>query len=262
MNRPFTTVSFCALALVLAGCGGKTGEKAGDGSEALAKTGAALEAKVGAPGEKAEMPGADDADVKAFDAEAEKGLAALGTAAMPVDGLNSYDRLCGPAAKIAAAYVSAGVGATGGGLPTDDKAKVAQMTKNAERYMPQMFTPLLYSAHCTAVHLPSIEKALAGQDLKGKEGAVAQIRDGAFGQANGLLQMAADPSLDAARKKRILDLLARDAGNFATVLNPERRQALGQGADAVAQAWPEGKPQAERIKAGLTGAPCGKLCSL
>jgi hypothetical protein len=97
--------------------------------------------------------------------------------------------------------------------------------------------------------------------LQGKPGAVAQIRGGAFGQLTELLQMAGDPSLDSARKKKILDLVAADSGRFATVLTVAQRQQVGALADQVAQAWPDGKAQAAAIKAGLTQAPCGKLCT-
>ena len=254
-----------AISIALAACGGSGGSSAsgsGDESAALVKAGQALEAKLGAPGEKSEMPGADDADVKAFDVQAEKGLADLGTPSMPVAGLDSYDRLCGSSAKIVAAYVSAGLGPVQDGLPMDDKAKVAKMTENANRYMHQMFSPLLYSAHCTAMHLPPIEKSLADQDLSSKAGAIAQVRGGAFGQANGLLQMAASGDIDSGRRQKVLDLLVRDAGNFAIVLNQAQRQQLAQAAQQIGQALPDTKAQTDKIASALTAAPCGKLCTI
>ena len=254
-----------ALSIAVAACGGAgsaPANGAGDESAALVQAGQALEAKLGAPGEKSQMPAADDAAVKAFDAQAEKGLADLGTPAMPVAGLDSYDRLCGSSAKIVAAYVSAGLGPVQGGLPMDDKAKSAKMTENANRYLNQMFTPLLFSAHCTAVHLPAIEKALGGQDLSGKAGAIAQVRGGAFGQAHGLLQMAGSGDIDAVRRKKVLDLLVRDAGNFAVVLNQAQRQELAQQAQQIGQAMPDTRAQTDKIASALTGSACGKLCSI
>jgi hypothetical protein len=259
MNRLLAATSSAVL-LALAACSGGAG--VGDQSAALVKAGQALEAKVGAPGQNAQMPGADDPDVKAFNAEAEKGLTALGTASMPVDGLNSYDRLCGSAAKITAAYVSAGLGAMGpGGLPMNDQAKVAKMTENANRYMGQMFVPVLYSAHCTAVHLPSVDKALSSQDTSGKVAAMAQIRNGAYGQATGLLQMAASADIGSDKRKTVLDLLLRDAGNFGLAFNRVQRQQFGQMADQAAQISADAKPQIDKIKAAVDRAPCGKLCS-
>lgn len=259
MNRSLLTASACAAALLAVACSGGGGSADAD---ALVKAGKALEAKLGAPGEKADMPGKDDPDVKAFDAAAEKGLSELGTDAMPVDGFDSYGKLCGSAANVTAAYVSAGIGAVGsGGLPMNDQAKVAKMTQNMERYMDQLFTPLLYAAHCTAVHLPSIEKAVSDEDLKGKTEALAKIRSGAYGQASGLLQMAGANDISADRRKRLLDILVRDAGNFATVFNANQRQELGQMAQAVGQSQPDAKAQTDKIKAGIDAAPCGKLCS-
>jgi hypothetical protein len=262
MNRAFLTASACGLALLLAGCGNTGGGSGGDETAALVKTGQTLETKLGVPGEKSDMPGVDDPDVKAFNAAAEKGLADLGTSAMPVAGLDSYDKLCGSAAKITAAYVSAGVGAVGpGGLPMNDQAKVAKMTANSIRYMNQLFVPLLYSAHCTAVHLPAVNKELEGRDLTGKGDGVAKIRNGAFGQANGLLQMAASSDLDADKRKRVLDLLARDAGNFGSAFNAEQKQALVQMAQQLGATNPQAKAQTDSFAADLQKAPCGKLCS-
>ncbi|MBV8685872.1 MAG: hypothetical protein JOZ90_00195 [Alphaproteobacteria bacterium] len=259
MNRRFSTLAACTFALLAAGCGG-----GGDTEEtaALVKTGQALEAKLGAPGANARMPGKDDADVKAFDSEAEKGLTALGSDRLPVQGMDSYEKLCGPAAKIIAAYASAGVGTNADGtLQTDDRAKVAAMSANVERYMDQMFTPLLFAAHCTAVHIPKVEEQVDSKPEGKKAEAMAQIRNGAFGQAAGLLQIVGDPSLDEAKRRKALDLIARDAGNFAIAMSPEQRQQFARLADAVGQAMPAAKAQADRIKAAASKAPCGKLCS-
>lgn len=250
-NRLFGT-SACALALLLAGCGGDSEETA-----ALVKSGAALEAKVGEPGKNSAMPGVDDPDYKAFVAAAEKGMTALGTDSMPADGLDSFQKLCGPAARISVAYLSAGTGA----MP-EGEAKAAAMNANAVKYMDQVFTPLLYSAHCTAVLMPAIEKAVEEKPDEKLAAAMKQVQGGAFGQATGLLQMAGDRSLDAPRRKRALDLIVADAGNFAIALNQGQRQQVSQVADAVAQADAGAKAQMEQVKAAVAKAPCGKLCAV
>ncbi|TFI56464.1 hypothetical protein E2493_20075 [Sphingomonas parva] len=258
------SISFAvAAAAALAACSGGTPSDGGDDpAAALVTTAQALQKKLGAPGEKAQMPAADDPDVKAFDAEADKALTALGTPAMPVQGLDSYERLCGPAAGITAAYVSAGLGATAdGALPTDDAAKVAKMNENATRYMGQMLVPLLYSAHCTAVHLPAVDKELAGQDLSGKEAALAQVRDGAYGQVAGLLQMAAAGDIAPAQRSRVIDLLVRDAGHFGVGFTQAQRRELAAMIDQAAAASPEVKAKADGLKRAIAGAACATLCS-
>jgi hypothetical protein len=260
MNRALPSASLCAVVLLLAGCGNAAGSAEAD---ALVKAADALEAKVGAPGEKAQMPAADDPDVRAFDAQAGKALTDLGTPAMPAGGFDSYERLCVSAAKITGAYVSAGLGAIGdGGLPLNDPAKVAKMNENGTRYMNQMFVPLLYSAHCTAVHLPGINKELDGKDLSGKAESIAKVRGGAYGQAAGLLQMAAGTDLGADKRKQVLDVLARDAADFGTAFTPEQKQALVQAAQQIGAADAKAKPQTDRFAADLQKAPCGKLCSI
>lgn len=262
------TLYMCASILaagMVAGCSGGSGSNAGaaaDGTAGFLKAADALEKKLGAPGEKAEMPAPTDPDVKAFDTEADKALTALGTPAMPVAGMDSYERLCGPAATITAAYVSAGTGPVGkGGLPTDDAAKVAKMNENASRYMGQMLSPLLYAAHCTAVHMPAIDKELAGRDLSGKAGALDKVRGGAYGQVAGLLQMAASPEIKPDQRARVVDLLARDAGNFAIAFTAAQRRELAATIDQAAQAAPDLKAKAAAIKDAIAKAPCGSLCS-
>ncbi|HEX5182339.1 MAG TPA: hypothetical protein VFW19_04200 [Allosphingosinicella sp.] len=259
MNRMLLNASVCGLVLIFAGCGAAGGEEAAS----FVKAGQALEAKVGAPGAKSDMPAADDPDVRAFNAAAEKALIDLGTPAMRVDGLGSYDRLCGSVAKITAAYLSAGVGPVGdGGLPMNDQAKVAKMTENANRYMEQLFVPLLYSAHCTAVHLPAIEKDITDRDVHEKADAMAKIRNGAYGQAAGLLQMAGSGDIPADKRKRILDLLARDGANFGIAFGPDQKQALVQGAQQIGAALPDAKAQTDRFATDLRKTPCGKLCAI
>jgi hypothetical protein len=252
MNRRFAGASVCAFALLLGGCGGETEETA-----TLVKSGQALEAKVGEPGKNSAMPGKDDPDFKAFTAAAEKGLTALGTDSMPIDGIDSFEKLCGPAARISVAYLSAGTG----GMP-EGQAKIAAMNANAVRYMDQVFTPLLYSAHCTSSHIPAIEKAIDGKPNEKQTAAINQIRGGAFGQAAGLLQIVGDASASADQRKRALDLIARDAGNFALALSRAQRQQVLQVADAVAQAAPDSAAQVKQVKDAVAGAACGKLCSL
>jgi len=239
-----------AGAAILAGCT----NAGGSGDTALAadygKAADALIAKLG-PGKP--IPPATDPDVRAYEAQASKATAAIGTDALPATSFDTFGALCGKATTIIQAYLHGGAAG---------EASPEAMNANAVRYIDQLFTPLLFSARCTAAHLPFVETTLSEQDLKDKPQAVQQIRGGAFGQATGLLQIATDPSLDAPRRKRAIDLLAGDAGKFAIVFNAEQRRQL---ADAARQAQatlpPELKSQAERISTDIASAPCGKLCT-
>jgi hypothetical protein len=247
--------SACALALLLSACdkeggGGSPGETT-DGTTAFVAAADALAAKL-----KTGAPAASDPAVKAFDAQAEQGLRTLDTAALPVRGFESYDELCGKTATLVAAYVNIGV----------DKAPAASrtqvMTRNAEKYLDQMFAPLMFSAHCSALHLPFLEKT-AGRDVAGKATALQQVRMGAFGQVIGMMQMAGDTTLDEPRRRRVIDLLAADAGNFAIVLSAAQRQELAATVDAIRATLPDrDKPTADKVKASLTGAPCGPFCQM
>jgi hypothetical protein len=75
--------------------------------------------------------------------------------------------------------------------------------------------------------------------------------------------MAGDSDLDAARRRRIVDLLAADAGNFAIILSRAQRQELGAMAERVGTGLPEdARAQASKIRAGLEQASCRGLCSM
>ena len=246
MNRHYFRATACALGLFLvAGCGDSSGAE--DGTPAFTAAADALAAKLNA----GSVPAATDPAVTAFETQAGGALKTLGTPALPVKGFDSYEALCGKTATIVGAYVNSGVDSA------SDKA--AAMNANAVRYLDQMFTPLLFSAHCTAAHMPFIEKEMTTEQLSAKRGAVEQVRGGAYGQATGLLQMAAAEDLDAARKGRIMDLLAADAGNFAIPFNREQRESLAAVVDTLPE---ELRAKGAAIKTALSSAPCGKLCSM
>jgi hypothetical protein len=243
----------CALVLLAAAaCDNKAAApSATDTTTSFTAAADALASKL-----QAGAPPASDPSVKAFDAESEKALQTLGTPALPLRGFESYDDLCGKTATIVGAYVNLGVDQA----PEASKAEV--MNRNATQYLDQIFTPLLFSAHCSAAHMPFLEKE-AGGDVAGKAAALQQVRAGAYGQVTGLLQMAGDRSLDAARRRRIIDLVGADAANFAIILSPAQREQLAGTLDSVRAALPEAdKAGADKAKAAFAAAPCGPLCKM
>jgi hypothetical protein len=238
-----------AGALMLAGCGAEKNALSDD----YGKAADTLIAKLGGG---ATIPPANDPAVKAYDEEAGKAMAAVGTPTLPASGFDTFDHLCGKSTTIIQAYVNAGVPAG-----ADPAARAQAMNANAEKYLDQMFTPLLFSAHCTAAHLPFIEGTMSDRDVAQKASAIQQVRGGAWGQAVGLLQMAGASDLDAARKKRIMDLLAGDAANFAIVFTPAQRQQLAEGARQVKPSLPaETQGEADKVAGDIEKAPCGRLC--
>ncbi|HEX8063814.1 MAG TPA: hypothetical protein VF535_11420 [Allosphingosinicella sp.] len=242
--------SACALVLLAAACekGGESAAASADAVVAFTAAADALAAKL-----KTGVPAATDPAVAAFDAESDKAMKTLGTPALPVRGFESYDELCGKTDGIVSAYVNFELDQAG------EASKAEVMNRNAVKYLDQMFTPLLFSAHCSAAHMPFLEKA-AGDDAASKN-ALKPARIGIWGQVSGLLQMAGDPSLGPARRRRIVDLVAADIANFAIILSPAQRQDLAKSVDALRATLPDSeKAQADKIKANLAAAPCGPLC--
>jgi hypothetical protein len=259
MKRKLFGASCCALALLLAaGCGPSGGEAggAGDTSPAFVAAADALAAKLATSGADGKVPAPADPAVQGFEAETGKALGTLGTPALPIRGFDSYAQLCGKTVEIVSAYVNAGVER----LP--EAARAEAMNRNIEQHMDQVFTPLIFSAHCTAAHLPFIEETVGSSDLGDKADALKQVRDGAYGQVHGLLEMAGAADLDAGRRRRIVDLLAADAGNFAIILSRQQRQELGTMAERVAGLPEDARAQASKIRAGLAQASCHRLCNM
>ena len=243
----------CGGALVLAsGCG--EGEKGGSADTSAQFVAAAdpLAARLAS----GQVPPASDPVAKAYEAEAVRALKALGTPALPDEGFESFQKLCGKAANIVGGYVSVGTET----VPA--AARPAAMERNLEARFDQLFNPLLFSAHCSAAHLPFLAETV-GDKTGDRTDALAQVRTGAFGQASGLIEMAQAEGVEPARRRQILDLLAQDAAHFAIALNPAQRQQLVASADTLRASVPEDqRAQADRIKAAIAGAECGPLCKM
>lgn len=260
MNRNLFRAACCALALFLAaGCGqsGSGAGGSGDSSPAFVAAADALAAKLAASAADGKVPAPSDPAVRGFESETARALETLGTPALPIRGFDSYESLCGKTVEIVGAYVNAGV------ERAPETVKAEAINRNVEQYLEQIFTPLIFSAHCTAAHLPFIEKTVGSSDGADMAAALRSVRDGAYGQVQGLLEMAGAGDLDAGRRRRIVDLLAADAGNFAIILSRQQRQELGAMAERIGTSLPEdARAQASKIRAGLQQASCHRLCMM
>ena len=244
--------------LLVAGCDGSAGgeKQAQPNLKAdFVAAADALIAKTGAPGEKDVMPAANDPAVQAFEAQSGKALAALGTDALPIEGFESFDALCGKSANIVGAYALAGTKGTAGA------AQQQKMESNLVKNFDAVFTPLLFSARCNATHMAYFEGLMDGSDPS-KATAAKQVRNGLFGQVQGLLQMASDDTMDAGRRQRIVDTLANDGSQFAVGLSPTQRKDISTQAQQVGRTMPEVlRVKLEKLRTELAQAPCGKICS-
>lgn len=258
MQSRFLRLSVCASVFLTIGCSDEEGNSsaaAGDLRRDFTKAADALVVKTGAPGEKAEMPAASDPAVQAFEAQAMRAMTALGTDALPIDGFDSFTELCGKSTNIVGAYAAAGTSGTAGA------AQQQKMESNLETHMDQIFTPLLFSAHCNAAHLSFLDGQAkdAGPD---KVDAIRRAGAGAFQQMLGLLQFAADEKMGLERRRRVVDLLAQDAPNFAIGLNAEQRGQMIAAAQELRTLLPaELQGHADKIRSGVEGAKCGAICS-
>jgi hypothetical protein len=241
-----------ALAMIAA-CGDDKPAAPADTTAAFTAAADAVTARLNGPGA---APATSEPAVKAFEDASMRGMTALGTPALPIDGFKSFDSLCGKAGAVVGAWAALG----SAGVPESEKP--ALMERNVTQYLDQIFTPLLFSAHCAAEHLPFIETTVSEADLGDKKAAIEQVRGGVYQQVSGLLEMAGSADLDPARKMRIADLLAADAAKFAIVLDAGQRKAVADMSEVVRPALPEpSRDKVDAIKSGFVQAPCGKLCA-
>jgi hypothetical protein len=134
------------------------------------------------------------------------------------------------------------------------------MEANIDAYMDQMFTPLLFAAHCNAAHMPYLDGE-AESAAPDKKAAIGQVRQGMFGQILGMVQMASDPTFPLERRKRILDMIEKDAPNFALGLGPaERTQVIGALGQLRASLPADLQPKADTIGKAIQEAKCGAIC--
>lgn len=254
MGRSIFRVSLGAAALAMtAACGDDKPAASADTTPAFTAAADAVTARLSRPGA---APDASDPTVSAFEDLSTRGLTALGTAALPIDGFTSYEALCGKTASVVGAWAALG------SAEVPEAEKAALMERNVTVHLDRIFTPLLFSAHCSAEHLPFIEKSVSADDLRDNKAAVEQVRGGAYQQVSGLLEMAGSADLDPARKVRIADMLAADAAKFAIALDAGQRKSLADMSEAVRPALPEpSRAKVDAIKSGFVQAPCGKLCA-
>ena len=142
---------------------------------------------------------------------------------------------------------------------TTGAAQQQRIEQNVSKHLDQMFTPLLFSAHCNAVHMPYIE----GEVSKvAKTDGVKGMRDGTFGQLIGLMQMAGDETLGADRRQRIVALIGADASKFAVPLSENQRRQVISTAIGLQKTLPaNAQPQLDQLKKAMEATECGKMCS-
>jgi hypothetical protein len=219
----------------------------------------ALLAELNASPAKAAPPRTTDPVYQRFAEETGKVSSALGTPVMPITNIDSMLAICGTASKVLNGYVQ--FTAPGAPPPTDGGRK------NIETYFEEIYPILTFSAHCSAVHMPTVEsfaQGLSATDMnETRKGGIRQVRSGAFSTVSGLLLTASDPTLGAPRTTEIMTLLAQDIDEFIIALTPEQRtQLLDQVSKLPATATTGREPQVKQITDTLKSTQCGKVCSI
>jgi hypothetical protein len=192
----------------------------------------------------------------------------FGTAELPINGLDRFEGLCGPPNVISVTYSMAGLGLKAGPSTPKDKipSLIQQVTQaNAVLYFDETFPVMLFSFQCLANHVPVLEKFFANlpaaelTDIR-KNGARGMGRNLA-NMVTGLLQTAASPALDMARRRAILSRITQDGEKAAMSFSLASRSQLKTQALATSLTLPQAlKPYIIRFVAILDTTPCGLLC--
>ncbi|MBS0410574.1 MAG: hypothetical protein JSR86_11715 [Proteobacteria bacterium] len=192
--------------------------------------GDALLVAIGAPGRPA-LPKADDPVAHRFIAEAE-----TLTRSLKVDHAPSMDVLqaaCGESSKVMVAYEMSGLEPSILRNASDPKvAATVRVTaeKNLRRYFDVVLPTMLFSLHCSAASVISIEDFLAklpkAEMTDVRIGGAHKVQSGSLHMLQGMLSVLSDPALPSGDKGRIIAQLETDWDEMLLVLPSQSREGL------------------------------------
>lgn len=208
---------------------------------------------------------ADDAIRAHFDA-IERTMDQFDTPAFPVDGLNSFDGVCGPLNQINVRYALDGLVAyRDGGGTAEGPAMVQFMSRNATRFQDEVILLTARLIQCQSAHIPALTSFFDAlpteQRTATRLSGLRQMRGGHARMITGVIITAHDPAIRPENRLRALRSLQLHIGPMVQAMPLADRAALlnslmpmlGRG-DAVSA---EGR---QAVMTALQDTGCTGLC--
>ena len=220
--------------------------------------------------------GLADAATRADLTALEQAMTHFGTPDFPVDGLTSFDAVCGTLNRLSVRYALDGAGALRrpGPPPTsptaiaDLTARLSQVqTANAVRFQDELLILVPANMRCMAAHLPALAQFMAAlppeQLTPVRINGARQMQHGLASTLAGLLMSARDPAIRRANQLRGLRAATDAITAYARQLSPTQRADLRRSIASLGRSTDAEVVTAERqIDSVLADATCVELCLL
>lgn len=210
--------------------------------------------------------GIADAATRADLATIDAAMGQFGSAAFPVDGLNSFDDVCGRLNALNVRYALDGLVAyrrAGGSV--DGPAMLRFGGRNVARFQDE--TALLTDrlVQCQAQHIPALVAMVASlpadQLTETRRSGLRSLRQGNAGTILGVMINARDSTIRAANRARLLASVVRWTGPLARQMTVESRQTLRRQIGALRPALTgEALAQQNAVLAVLSDTGCVEMC--
>ncbi len=234
----------------------------------FADASAALVARLGSIESGRPAVGMTDADIRAQFDRIERTMDQFDTPAFPVDGLNSFDAVCGVLNQINVRYALDGLAAyRAGGGTTDGPAIMQFMNRNALRFQDEVVLLTNRLIQCQSVHIPALTSFFEGlpaeQRTETRLQGLRQMRRGQAQMISGVLITVHDPAVRPENRLRALGALQRHVGLFVAAMPLAERAALLQGLTPLLTTGDAASAEGRQaVRRALQNDSCARLCQI
>lgn len=213
------------------------------------------------------MPRTTDGQVAALIAILSDRGNRFGTAAFPVQGVASYQRVCSVPVVLTQQYARFGLDRrlAANADPARRDAIVAQVASaNTRAYQNQVLPLLGFAIRCNALHVPALEQVMTQPGLPpARRQALGGVRAALAQQIATGLTTLAQPGIQPQHRAALLGRIAANAPALVRTMTLAQRDALGvRVARYLAASPPALRSDFARLQGALGDRTCVALCRL
>jgi hypothetical protein len=238
------------------------------GSELYFASVSKLNKQLGSVDSGINAPSLNNADTMQLYKEIEQGIEGFGTAAFPVSGIDTFERVCAPLNEASVKHLFVGAAAIKAlkDEPAIQQKKLGELfAANSVKY--QDYVTILTAANvkCMALHLPFLAEFV--RNLKPEEmtevrlGGLRQMRQGGTNTIFGFIAYLVNPGYSTANMQRAATAATRYAPAYvATMPLAQRATVLSQLKSLKANVKPQFLADYSKIELAFSSTDCRDLC--
>ncbi|HEY0628962.1 MAG TPA: hypothetical protein VGD23_06500 [Sphingomicrobium sp.] len=146
----------------------------------------------------------------------------------------------------------------------EDLPAAELQARNAEKYFDEIYPVILFGLHCTSAPVAQVEAFMAGlspdQLTSARLDGAKMVRNGLAGQVKGLIMIAADAKLGAARRQEVLSALVAQADLVGRALDRTQKTEVLEMLAEAARAASLDQDLVRKIASGIETSHCTRLC--